>query len=613
MCGIAAIFSYRQDSQAVEQDELLSIRDAMISRGPDGEGIWISEDKKVGLAHRRLSIIDLTSSGAQPMTAYNERLRIVFNGEIYNYRDLRSDLEKKGYYFHSQSDTEVLLHLYADKGEEMLHDLRGMYVFAIWDEFKKELFLARDPFGIKPLYYADNGSTFRAASQVKALLKSKAIDSSPEAAGHVGFFLWGAVPEPYTLFHGIRALPAGTYLCVGEGGQRQVKKYCSVSEEIANAGRNPERLSRAQKLEKIHSVLLDSVRHHLIADIPVGVFLSSGLDSTTLTALTVESGIKDLHTVTLGFKEFHGTVNDETPLAEKVAGYHGTVHKTIWVTKKDFQLDFQRLMASMDQPTIDGVNAYFVSKVAAQTGLKVAISGLGGDELFGGYPGFREIPKTVKFFSPVSNMSVIGRGFRWITSPVLKHFTSPKYAGLLEYGGTWGGAYLLRRSMFMPWELPEILDNDMVREGWNELQPLSRLEETITGIDSDHHRVSALEFSWYMRNQLLRDADWAGMAHSLEIRVPFVDITVLRNITALITAGQRLSKQDMAGALSKPLPSEVLNRSKTGFSVPVREWMLEGNPAGAAERGLRGWAKAVKSYYDADTASLKNSRKIINA
>ncbi|MBI5050357.1 MAG: asparagine synthase (glutamine-hydrolyzing), partial [Nitrospirae bacterium] len=393
MCGIAAIFSYHQNSPPVEQDELLSIRDAMISRGPDGEGVWISEDKRVGLAHRRLSIIDLMSSGAQPMTAYNGRLHIVFNGEIYNYRDLRSDLEKKGYYFHSQSDTEVLLHLYADKGEEMLHDLRGMYAFAIWDESKRGLFLARDPFGIKPLYYADNGYTFRAASQVKALLKSRTIDSSPDAAGHVGFFIWGSVPEPYTLFNGIRALPAGTYLWVGEKGQGRIKKHCNISEEIADVAKNPGQLNRDQMPDRIHAILSDSIAHHMIADVPVGVFLSSGLDSTTLTALAVESGIKDLHTVTLGFKEFHGTENDETPLAEKVAEYYGTVHRTVWVTKKDFQMEFPRLIKAMDQPSIDGVNTYFVSRAAAETGLKVAMSGLGGDELFGSYPGFREIPK----------------------------------------------------------------------------------------------------------------------------------------------------------------------------------------------------------------------------
>src|SRR4030065_1761954 len=185
MCGIEAIFSYRNNAPHVEVDELLNIRDALTVRGPDGKGIWISEDRRIGLAHRRLSIIDLSNTGAQPMSAYDGRLRIVFNGEIYNYRTLRSDLEKKGYYFHSQSDTEVLLHLYADKGKEMLHDLRGMFAFAIWDESNRGLFLARDPFGIKPLYYADDGFVFRIASQIKALLKAARMDTRPDAAGHV--------------------------------------------------------------------------------------------------------------------------------------------------------------------------------------------------------------------------------------------------------------------------------------------------------------------------------------------------------------------------------------------------------------------------------------------
>jgi len=607
MCGIATIFSYSRDAPRVNEKELSDIRDAMASRGPDGKGIWISRDGKIGLAHRRLSIIDLGSAGSQPMSTNDGRLKIVFNGEIYNYRTLRTDLEKKGYSFHSQSDTEVLLHLYADKGKEMLKELRGMYAFAIWDELKRGLFIARDPFGIKPLYYADNGFVFRVASQVKALLKSIEVDSSPDAAGHVGFFLWGSVPEPYTMFHGIKALPAGTYLWIDEKGKSGIKEHCNISKEIADSAQNRIRLNNDQMLERIHEVLSDSMSGHMIADVPVGVFLSSGIDSTTLTALAVESGIKRLHTVTLGFEEFQGAENDEAPLSEKVAEYYGTVHRTVRVTKKDFQSESSRLIKAMDQPSIDGVNTYFVSRAAALAGLKVAISGLGGDELFGGYPGFSDMPKAVRLFSPARKIPAIGRGFRWIAAPILRNFTSPKYAGLLEYGGSWEGAYLLRRGMFMPWELPGLIDGDMVRSGWNELQPLLQLGETVKGIDSDHQKVSALEMSWYMRNQLLRDADWAGMAHSLEIRVPFVDINVLRGLSPLM-ANRIPSKQDMAHGLYKPLPAEVLNRKKTGFSVPIRDWLMDGKANGASERGLRGWAKVVKKYYEADAASLREAK-----
>ena len=221
MCGIAAIFAYHPNAADVDSQELGRIRDHMIARGPDGSGEWYSLDRRVGLAHRRLAIIDLSESGAQPMSGEGGQLVISFNGEIYNYRELRGDLERKGRVFRSQSDTEVLLHLYAEKGEAMVHDLRGMYAFAIWDARRCGLFLARDPFGIKPLYFADDGRSFRVASQVKALLAGGGVDTSPDAAGHVGFFLWGHVPEPHSLYQGIRALPAGSSLWVdGKGEER---------------------------------------------------------------------------------------------------------------------------------------------------------------------------------------------------------------------------------------------------------------------------------------------------------------------------------------------------------------------------------------------------------
>ena len=201
-------------------------------------------------------------------------------------------------------------------------------------------------------------------------------------------------------------------------------------------------------------------------------------------------------------------------------------------------------------------------------------------------------------------MPILGRAFRLVSAPILRHFTSPKYAGLLEYGSNYGGAYLLRRGLFMPWELPQVLDGEMAREGWRELQPLVRLQETIHNISADHLRVSALEMSWYMRNQLLRDADWAGMAHSLEIRVPLVDLELLRAVTPLLGSSAPPTKQDMARSPANPLPNEVLYRRKTGFTVPVREWLLQGgagrNPA-HRERGLRGWARTVYSSHTSHT------------
>jgi asparagine synthase (glutamine-hydrolysing) len=351
----------------------------------------------------------------------------------------------------------------------------------------------------------------------------------------------------------------------------------------------------------LRAALRDSVQHHLIADVPVGIFLSSGLDSTTLLALASEAEPSSLHTITLGFREYQGTENDETILAELIARRYGAVHQTIWVEKEDFSNDLTRLLQAMDQPSIDGVNTYFVSKVASEAGMKVALSGLGGDELFGGYPSFQDIPRMVNMLSFAKMVPAIGETFRIISAPILKHFTSPKYAGLLEYGSTYSGAYLLRRGLFMPWELTDIMDADAVKEGWKELQPLVRLEETIQGLTNQHLIVSALEVAWYMRNQLLRDADWAGMAHSLEIRVPLVDIELLRNIAPLLAMKHMPTKTVMAQSLNKQLPGKVLQRRKTGFSVPVRDWLIQKQTSGAAERGLRGWARRVYNVNGCNT------------
>ncbi|HRW60901.1 MAG TPA: asparagine synthetase B, partial [Defluviicoccus sp.] len=221
MCGIVAIFAYRAAAPGVSESELLTLRDAMRPRGPDGEGLWLSADGRVGLAHRRLAILDLSDAGAQPMPLDDDPLSLIitFNGEIYNYRELRAELEAQGSRFRSTSDTEVRLHLYRRDGTAMVERLRGMYAFVMWDARQRRLFAARDPFGIKPLYYADDGQTIRLASQVKALLAGGQIDTTAEPAGHAGFFLFGHVPEPFTLYKGIRTLPAGGVLTIGDGGQ----------------------------------------------------------------------------------------------------------------------------------------------------------------------------------------------------------------------------------------------------------------------------------------------------------------------------------------------------------------------------------------------------------
>src|SRR2546423_419681 len=482
MCGIAAIFGHGVDAPPVDRDELIAIRDRMIHRGPDGEGLWISEDHRVGLAHRRLTIVDLTDAGLQPMWNSDRTLCVNYNGEIYNYPALRAKLSERGCQFVSNCDTEVLLHLYAEKGAERMNDLRSMYAFTIWDARKRTLFCARDPFGIKPLYYTDDGKSVRIASQVNALLAGGRVDTTPDPAGHVSFFLWGAVPDPFTLFRGVRALPAGHTLTIREGAPPQEKSFCSIPKIMRDgemAARGAPQLAGDQR-EILHRALRDSAEHHLMADVPVGIFLSAGLDSSTLTAL-----VSELH-----------------------------------------------------------------------------------------------------------------RGVRLVTQDVIKHFVSTKYAGIFEYGSSFPGAYLLRRSLFMPWELPEFLDPEIVREGWRRLNTFGELATLCDSLETDRLKVSALELCWYMRHQLLRDSDWAGMAHSLEIRVPLVDVKLLREIAPLLASPHPPGKRDLARSQRTPLPDAVLTRPKTGFAMPVREWLLQSfDPLAAKERGLRGWARYVHGEF----------------
>ncbi|HVN33857.1 MAG TPA: asparagine synthase (glutamine-hydrolyzing), partial [Casimicrobiaceae bacterium] len=430
MCGIAGVYAYRESAPQVNRAELLRIRDHMRRRGPDGEGLWISGDGRIGLAHRRLAIIDPSETGAQPMASADGRYQVTFNGEIYNYRALRRELESRGFVFRSQSDTEVLLHLYADRGERMVDALRGMFAFAIWDATEPVLFLARDPFGIKPLYYADDGTTFRFASQVKALVAGNAIDLAPDLAGTVGFFLLGSVPEPFTLHRNIRSLPAGTTMRVCAGAVKAPIEYFDVADVLRRAQDTPPRSPAIAST--FGDSVRDSIKAHLVADVPVSIFLSAGIDSGSIAGLASEAGAADLRAITLGFREFRDTASDEAPLAGAVAQHYGIAHRVEWVEREDFEREIPAILAAMDQPSIDGVNAYLVSRAAARAGMKVALSGLGGDELLGGYPSFRQVPRLVRALAWSRHVRAGGVLARRLTQGWIGGLTSPKYAGLLE-------------------------------------------------------------------------------------------------------------------------------------------------------------------------------------
>ena len=589
MCGIAGYFSSGNSFFPSLEDQQ-SVLDCLASRGPDGSGRWQDPQRSVALLHRRLSIQDLSQNGAQPMHSHDGSLTIVFNGEIYNVDELRRWVPD--YPFRGTSDTEVLLALYLAHGPEMLQFLRGMFAFAIWDSRDRSLFLARDPYGIKPLYLAQTSDGVWFSSQVKALLGLPHVDRAADPAGHAGFFLWGSVPEPYTLYRGIRALRAGHSLKLGQGRAPVEKQFFSIADSLSSgapAGREETLASRLQ------SALADSVRAHFVADVPVAVFLSAGLDSSTILGTAAcEFPPENLTALSLGFDVYQGSEHDETVSAAEIARFYGVPQRVDLVRQADFEASADHFLSVMDQPSIDGINSYFVAKMAREAGFKVALSGVGGDELFGGYNSFRHIPRMVHVVAASGVSRKFGGAIRQTSEVLLKRFTSPKFAGLLEYGGTVSGAYLLRRGLFMPWELPQVLDPEFAAAGLDELNGLLFEDEELGSLRNCpvHLQIAFLESTRYMRNQLLRDADWAGMAHSVEIRTPLVDQFLLTQMAAFVRSRQPPTKLDMANSLSKPLPPKILDRRKTGFAVPVREWLSQSLPE-KPERGLRSWAKFV--------------------
>ncbi len=590
MCGLAAILAYHPEAPPIDEAELLRMRERMLARGPDGAGLWVSDKRRIGLAHRRLAIIDLSTLGAQPMASQDGRFHIVFNGEIYNYQALRDELEGGGYRFRSHSDTEVLLALFGALGVAMLGRLRGMFAFAIWDAWEQSLFVARDAYGIKPLYYADDGRTLRVASQMQALRAGGMVGGETDLAGLAGFYLLGTLPEPFTALRSVRALPAGCWLRVRKGRVEGPVCWQGLAELWRAAAETRVTVPADGVAAEIAAALGDAVRHHLVADVPVGAFLSAGIDSGALVGLMAEAGQMP-QTLTVAFDDYQGLPQDETPLAATVAAHYGATHRVHRISAARFRDDWPRIRAAMDQPSSDGVNTWYASEAARLAGLKVAVSGLGGDELFGGYPAFHDLPRWTRWLGTSARIPGLGLTLRrlgqslfsphplpftFLLSPFTRHL-SPKALSLLEFCGTWPGAWLLRRGLFMPWELPALMGEEAAREGLERLRPFGLIGAAMTpDPGTDFGRVAALEAALYMRNQLLRDADWAGMAHGIEIRVPLVDTTLLSRVAPLLLASgqpRAIGKQALAMAPRRPLPALIRQRPKTGFTVPFADWL----------------------------------------
>lgn len=584
MCGINGILRLAPEAPPIRRRELLATRERMRSRGPDGEGEWWSESGWIALAHRRLAILDPSPAGAQPMASTDGRYHIVYNGEIYNFQLLRRELEAEGHAFRSRSDTEVLLALYARHGTAMLPRLRGMYAFALWDDRERRLLLARDPLGIKPLYYSapdGGGAVLRFASQVKALEAGGGISPEVDPVGLAGFLLWGSVPEPWTFRRGVRALPAGHHLVVEGGRVGEPRPHYRFGELEAPAAAT------------LAAAVEGSVRAHLVSDVPVAVFLSAGLDSSLLAALARRHLPEPPITFTASFDALAGGEHDEAPLAAATARALGTRHVERRLGRGDFPALWREALTAMDQPSIDGFNTYVVSKMAHEAGLKVVLSGLGGDELFGSYPSFADVPRWARWAT--RGRRVPGLAAAWPAVARRLAPARPKLAALLARGASVPGAYCLRRGLFLPEELPVLLGRRRAEAALAAYDPRGDAAASLAeaGGGDPWLAVHAMESGQYLRNQLLRDADWAGMAHSVEIRVPLVDAWLREQAARLgFAPARRQGKAALVRQAAPELPEAVFRRPKTGFYIPVAEWLSPPSdaPTGVERAGASGGA-----------------------
>lgn len=563
MCGIAGLFIPRAVAGQVDAAQLDALRAALLHRGPDGSATWLSENGKCGLAHTRLAIVDLSPTGAQPMSSPDGRYHITFNGEIYNHEELRRDLEARGHVFRGRSDTEVLLQLFAQRGERCLDDLDGMFAFAVYDSVEHSLFCARDPLGEKPLYLVRSPKLFAFASEVRALVDAGVVGGSPDLKG-IGLFLrQGSIPPPFTHVEGVEFMPPGRCIRVGpHHGVPVPTRYYRVPFVVESKAITDRREAR----ERVHTALRASTKRRLRADVPVAAFLSSGIDSSLVTALMVEAGARDLHTFTVTLP---GRPDDESVAAATIARHLGVGHTAIPI-ELDARHDWlDQALDAMDVPSVDGPNTWLVSRAVRQAGLKVACSGLGGDELFFGYPSFTVVPRAARWARPLAP-AVLARSS---ARRLMMHLPAPPRIGRAVdaalAGASLGVLWFAKRGLFSAHEVVELLEASAAAVA-GEVDPFERLEQLGCPRDlAPKRRVSFYELAVYMHDQLLRDTDCMSMAHALEVRVPLIGKDVVEAATGIAQSALDgpLPKQLLRDIAHEYLPSGILELPKHGFSL----------------------------------------------
>ena len=553
MCRIAGIIAHRLQPDEINE-KVKTMCNTLQHGGPDDEGIFTDADRHLVFGHRRLSIIDLSSNGHQPMADVQQKAWITFNGEIYNFRQLKDELLSAGAVFNSSTDTEVIIQAYLHWGVAAFARLRGMFAFALYDKAKALTYLVRDSTGIKPLYYHIENGAISFASEVKAL-KIAGIANEPDNDWQVRLLAFGHIPEPYTTLKNVFSLPKGNLLCWdNHKSNYTITSYHSPIKEEYITNRE-----EAKKL--IHDALKQSINRQLIADAQIGVFLSGGVDSSLITLLADEQKKAQLKIISIFFNE---KAYDESAYQNLVLNKIQGDKFTHLVKKEDFAVSFSQIMQSMDMPTTDGINSWFISKYAQQDGLKAVLSGLGADELYGGYPSFNRI-HYLNYLKKIP-ASVI--------SAILP-FAADQYKKLEYLLHKHPLAdYLLLRGLFAPAAIAKILNTDV-----KQVNDILFRDSITPGYDQYNEEYAAwMENNLYMQNQLLRDTDIMSMNHGLEVRVPFLDEDFQRlamRIAPTIRFDKTQGKKLLIDSFNELLPKEIWNRPKMGFTFPLQQWMQQ--------------------------------------
>jgi len=580
VCGIGGVFTWSDAGAFDAPRTAADLGAALAHRGPDGEGCFT--DHGLLLVHRRLAIIDRTPGGHQPMATPDGRFCLVYNGEIYNYRELRSELERSGVQFRSRSDTEVLLALIVRDGIDALHRARGMFALALWDRAARSLTLARDRFGIKPLYVAVTPRRVAFASEIGALRRASLAERDVSPAGALAFLAWSHIPAPLTWLRSVESLQPGTWARWQADGHTVSGRFADVSDVYEDRSPMNEDELRARAREAIK----DSVAAHMVSDVPVGVFLSGGLDSAAVVANARSMVAGELHTYTVGTDVPSMSEIEE---ARETAVSFETTHHELMIGAGAIERALPAVIRRLDAPSADAINSYFVSQAVAATRIKAVLSGVGGDEMFGGYPSFQRVPaalRTAKWLAPVLPVTAMAVAAvpDW-RARKLQHFAAAPDPI---------SAYRAVRGTFMPEEWDSLLGPAFDGEAGRSAR------ETLADIDAQRFRsgpsetplaaVARMETVGYLRAQLLRDVDVVSMAHGLEVRMPFVDHRLAATVWPSLghhpglLVGKRLLQRSVP-----PLPAGLANRPKRGFMLPFDTWMR----GGLREMTLRGIESAV--------------------